>query len=111
MSVEELVGIAVGQIGMSLSELYGLDAEEFGAIYKSYAEREEGRYRAGWEQARFVSLNILSPYTKKKLKPTDIALFPWEKEQQRAERKRVSDRDIERIKRQFGIIDSTTHGG
>ncbi|WP_080902952.1 hypothetical protein [Parabacteroides sp. Marseille-P3160] len=32
-----------------------------------------------WERARFTSLPIVQSFSTKKIKPTDIAIFPWDK--------------------------------
>lgn len=49
---------------------------------KGYIDRETHRYRAEWERARWMAAVMVSPYSKgnKKIKPSDIVTFPWEKE-------------------------------
>ena len=35
-----------------------------------------------WERTRWLATVLLSPHSKKTLKPTDIAQFPWEESTQ-----------------------------
>lgn len=34
--------------------------------------------RSGWEMARTLSAFILQPWSKKRLKPSDVLKFPWD---------------------------------
>ena len=100
--MDELVGIAVGKAGLSLAEVYSLTVEELGYILRAWAEQQETLYRDRWVRTRFLAHCLLSPYQKKgkKLKPADIARFPWDKETGKAEAPSLED--IERISKRFG---------
>lgn len=99
-----MVGLAVGKMGMSLADVYRLDMEELGDILKAWAEREETLYRDRWERTRFLAHCLLSPYQKKgkKLKPADIARFPWDAGQEKEQAKAPSLEEIERMSKRFG---------
>lgn len=62
-SIEELTGIAVGSIGMSLMEFCHCTPHEFFCIYKSW---EQTRMREPWERTRFLACCVLQPYSKKR---------------------------------------------
>lgn len=53
--------------------------EEFGSIYKAYAERQETQYRTQWECMRTLAFFTVQPYAKKGLTPHGLLPFPWEK--------------------------------
>ena len=64
---------------MSLSDFDSLSSQEGEAIINRHLVRLEEQYKSDWERARFISCNSLLPHTKKRLKPTDVCKFPWEK--------------------------------
>ena len=53
---------------------------------KSFMNAQQGLYdmwetelHGQWERARWMAAAIISPHTKKNLKPQDLCRFPWEK--------------------------------
>lgn len=42
-------------------------------------------YRNEWERTRWLAMFSIMPHTKKRIKPTDLAKFPWEKVQSSSE--------------------------
>ena len=58
------------------------------------------RHKESWEQARMVAYITAQANSKKKLKPTDIITFAWEKVQDEAkqQRKELTKEDVEQIK-------------
>ena len=94
-----MVGIAVGQMGMSLGDTYSLTLDELAAIHRQWLSLREADHRDRWERTRFLAHCTLSPYRKKgrQLRPTDIVRFPWDK---RVEAAKAGD--IERMKRKYG---------
>lgn len=66
-------------MGMSLQDFESCTPLEFEETAGAYAAREQASVRAQWEQARFIAMSALQPYSKKALKPEDICLFAWEK--------------------------------
>jgi glycyl-tRNA synthetase (class II) len=42
-------------------------------------------YRNEWERTRWLAMFSLMPHSKKRIKPTDLARFPWETAQSIAE--------------------------
>lgn len=56
----------------------------------------ENKNKAGWEQSRFISYIIAQVNSRKKLKPTDILSFTWDKPTK--EDTTISNSDIQRLK-------------
>lgn len=77
-TISELLGVAVGEIGMSIADFDALAPSEFSTIAESYHTALERQSRERWEIARFNAMFALLPYSKKKLKPQDIVVFEWE---------------------------------
>jgi len=73
--------IGLGQLRFSPSVFYDMTFEEFMWAAKGMNQLEEQRERQQWERARWSAVLALSPHAKKgqRIKPHDIAIFPWEK--------------------------------
>lgn len=54
--------------------------EEFSHIYEQYNEREEMTERSAWERMRMLATICVQPYSKKRLKATELMRFPWDEE-------------------------------
>ena len=76
--IAELLGVAVGAMGMNLPDFCSMTPEEFRQAHGAWLEAEESRVRHGWEMARTLSAFILQPWSKKRLKPSDVLKFPWD---------------------------------
>ena len=81
MDLSALLSFCVGEMGMSVNEFYDCTFEEINAIVKGYVSKREFYTRQHWEAARMIAYNTVLPHTKKRLKPTDIIEFSWEKEE------------------------------
>lgn len=71
-----------------------------------YYERPE------WERTRFQSYCNIQKSSTKKLKPTDLITFPWEKEESSTDQingnsEPLTKEDIQRLKEQAKIISQT----
>lgn len=95
-----MVGIAVGYIGMSLSDTYSLTTDELLAIYEQWKDLYEREERARWERLRMLAQCVLMPHSKKPLKATDIFKFPWDSSKEDA--KKATKADFERMAEMFG---------
>lgn len=96
----ELVGIAVGHIGMSLCDTYSLTTDELLTIYEQWKDLYEREERARWERMRMLAQCVLMPHSKKPLKATDIFKFPWDSLKEEA--KKATKADFERMAEMFG---------
>ncbi|HBK29043.1 MAG TPA: hypothetical protein DDZ04_04360 [Parabacteroides sp.] len=94
-----MIAIAVGKAGMAVKEVYSLEVDELSEILRAWSEKEDAEYRDRWERTRFLALTALLPYQKKgkRLKPTDIAKFPWDNPHGK-----TTSEDLERIRTMFG---------
>lgn len=75
----ELLGIAVGNIGMPYNDFCAITPEEFNNIYRAYSEERTTQYQDSWERMRMLATIIIQPYAKKGLTPQKLLSFPWEK--------------------------------
>lgn len=57
--------------------------------------------RNSWEQNRFLAYTNIQMNTKKKLEPTDIIKFAWDKEENNTS---ITNEDIERLERESQLI-------
>ena len=96
----ELVGIAVGHIGMSLSDTYSLTTDELLTIYEQWKDLYEREERARWERMRMLAQCVLMPHSKKPLKATDVFKFPWDSSKEEAIK--ATKADFDRIAEMFG---------
>jgi hypothetical protein len=71
--------MGLGQLGLTPSSLYDLTFREFSNAMAGRHHEIEMRERSEWERTRWLACLLLNPHTKKRLKPTDLATFEWEK--------------------------------
>ena len=76
-------------MGMSLADFCSMTPEEFRQAHGAWLEAEES-----WEMARTLSAFILQPWSRKRLKPSDVLKFPWD-QAGRTERKSPPARSTE----------------
>lgn len=74
------MGLAMGCVGMSLDDFRCCTPFEFSAIFEAWQQKEEYTEHRSWDQARFLACSILQPYSKTRLKLTDVARFSWDTE-------------------------------
>jgi hypothetical protein len=73
-------------MGLSPYSLYSLTFKEFGNAVHGKREGEELKERSDWERTRWQTALLLNVHVKKgsRITPKDLAVFPWEKEQEKA---------------------------
>lgn len=69
----------------------------------------ENKNKASWEQCRFISYMIAQVNSTKKLKPTDILSFNWDKEEDN-KNTMITNEDIERLKNKANQIIKKLNG-
>ena len=78
---------------------------------QSIIENLEYYERPEWERTRFLAYCNIQKSSTKKIKPTDLITFPWEKEDDNTEEintnSELSKADIQRIKERVRIIQQT----
>ena len=88
----ELLSIFV--ILIRLYSVCSMTPEEFRQAHRAWTEHEESRMRSGWEMTRTLSAFVLQPWSRKRLKPSDVLKFPWDSAA-RTERKSPPARSTE----------------
>lgn len=96
-----MFGLALGCIGLTRREFQDLTPEEFNAVYQQWNQCEVVRYRAGWEQARFVAHCSLMPHARRSLRPSDLVHFDWENDSASHPAAPANRADFERIMQKF----------
>ena len=97
------MGIAMGCMGMSMNDFSRCTPSEFSIAYKVWQEKEQRLERESWEQTRFLACCMLQPYSKKKLSPTDVCRFSWERKREQEAKKEVSTKErFEEIAKKWG---------
>lgn len=70
------MGLAVGCIGMSLSDFCACDFDEFAGICRAWHEMGEARSRDSWERMRTLASIAIQPHVRKRLTPRQLLPLP-----------------------------------
>ena len=99
------MGLAVGDIGMTLDDFCRCTPAEFTAVAEAWRKAGERRERSGWEQTRMQCLCMLQPYSRHRLSPRDVMRFPWDEEESQTEKLTAEEiwERFERVKREQGL--------
>ena len=100
--------IGLGALRFSPSVFWEMTIRELFAAMQGAAEVEERAYRVSWEQARWVAAMVIQPHTKKSVKPTDLARFPWERAG--GEPPKAANKE-EHNKREIGLLQKVFKNG
>lgn len=68
----------MGCMGMSMDDFCRCAPSEFHAAWEAWNEHGQRLERGAWERVRMQCLCSLQPYSKNKLRASDIMTFPWE---------------------------------
>lgn len=102
------MGIALGCIGMSMHDFERCTPSEFKATFDAWSSGRDRLERSEWERVRMSCLCAIQPYSKKKLRTTDIMEFPWEKQEAKTERRKETREEVisrfAEAKRRYGLI-------
>jgi hypothetical protein len=79
--VEEM---GLGQLRLAPSILYDLTFEQFGNAMAGHYQEIEVQQKGEWERTRWLAAVVISPHTKKRIKPTDLIEFEWERRKKAA---------------------------
>lgn len=70
----------MGCLRMSLPDFEACTPSEFYSAYEAWSKLERRRSIEAWDQARIIAVAALQPYSKKKLKLTDICTLEFDKD-------------------------------
>lgn len=79
VGIYELLGLAVGCIGMSFEEFCACDFDEFEHITRAWHSMIDEQNRDDWERMRILATICIQPHTKKKLTPKQLIPLPWDR--------------------------------
>ena len=77
--------IAFGQLGMNVDDFYDMLPREFWNKLEGFYESENMRQRSDWERTRWSTCLLLNIQLSKgkSIKPTDLIVFEWEKDEKK----------------------------
>ena len=90
--IDELMGMAVGCMGMSYDDFCRCTPCEFKCVFDAWQRHHELMRQEDRERVRMMCLCMLQPYSKRRLKASDVMSFPWERAAVKAER--VTDEEL-----------------
>lgn len=99
LSADDIIGIAVGQMGLALEDFLRLTPSEYNKAYESWLRHNEMREKQEWERARWMVFKAMTPPKKQQITVYDLIKFPWEGSAEDDERSSV-DR-FEELKRKW----------
>lgn len=105
ISIEEIYSLVVVECGIEPD--YFLDRMKWYEV-EACIKGLENKNKASWEQCRFISYMIAQVNSTKKLKPTDILSFNWDKEED--DNTMITNEDIERLKNKANQISKKLNG-
>ncbi|MCD8386475.1 MAG: hypothetical protein LUD17_06225 [Bacteroidales bacterium] len=83
-TIGELLGFALGRMGMSLADFRRLTPSDFEEAAKAYLEGQSLKERGAWERARMVAMYAAQPHCRKRV----TIPLPWDKNRPQGEEKR-----------------------
>ena len=91
--------VGLGQLRLSPTAFYDMTLEDFLLAADGFHRLEEVRQQQDWERTRWLATLTLSPHTKKghRLKPTDLCIFPWEKQKKKKGSNKLIKNAIKRM--------------
>lgn len=77
--------IAFGQLGMNVDDFYDMLPREFWNKVEGFYDLENMRQRSDWERTRWSTCLLLNIQIQKgkRIKPQDLILFDWEKDEKK----------------------------
>lgn len=86
--------MAIGSIGLSLTDFCCLTIDEWNEVHKSWLDRENQFQKAEWERLRTLATITIQPHCRKKVNAKQLLPFPWDNEKPKKESKNIVSRDI-----------------
>ena len=82
----ELLGYALGCVGMSYDDFCRCTPEEFKATTEAWNEMREAEERISWERMRLLATITIQPHVRSRLTATKLLPFPWDNPKQQCEK-------------------------
>jgi hypothetical protein len=71
--------VALGYLGWTEEQFWDSTPRTFTNAYRGWAKQKEILQRGDWERVRQLAYTLVQVQSKKRLKPTDIMAFEWDK--------------------------------
>ena len=86
LTLDRIIEIGLGHMRFDPISFFEMTIDDFECAVRGFHELNEIREQQNWERTRWLATIILQPHTKKnqRLRPTDIAQFPWEQPKQKS---------------------------
>lgn len=65
-------------MGMSIQDFERCTPPQFKAAADAWSRQQERAEQTSWEQTRMLAMISNQVWSKKKLKPSDVMVFPWD---------------------------------
>lgn len=96
MSLLELYGLAVGEMGMRPGDFWEMTPGEFAAAAKAHRQAEERREHSEWERMRVHAAITIQPHCKGRINPRRLVPLPWDrKKRPKAQIRRPSKDELD----------------
>ena len=73
--------VALGYLGWTEDQFWDSTPRTFTNAYRGWAKQKEILQRGDWERVRQLAYTLVQVQSKKRLKPTDIMAFEWDKKE------------------------------
>ncbi len=78
LGIYELLGVAVGCIGMRHEDFCLCTVDEFEGICAAWSEHQERIERQSWERTRILAAICIQPHVKNRIHPERLLPLPWD---------------------------------
>ena len=78
MTIDDLIGLGVGRLGLGYREVLLLRPDEFEAIARHRNEHLQALDHAEWERTRLLATMLLQPHSTRTLNARTLLPFPWD---------------------------------
>ena len=85
--------MAIGAIGLSLTDFCCLTIDEWNEVHKAWIDRENQMQQAEWERLRTLATITIQPHCRKKIQAKQLLPFPWDNKPKK-ESQNIVSRDI-----------------
>lgn len=70
--------MAVGRMGMAVSDFDNLTPDEFAAVTEAWDNQQTALHHDRWEQIRTLAAVVVSPWSKSGVKARNLLPLPWD---------------------------------
>ena len=86
---------AFGYLGLTSEDFWNSTPREFNNRIEGFLELQQFNQRMEWERCRWATCLIIQPNVTKRLKPTDLIKFDWDKKTK--EQQKITAQELKQI--------------